>query len=70
MLRFVDRDAVNLIDRLLDLCDVKTDNGKNAYWLLIQEKKQLVKDADVMTLRDAGALVLADSLEEWRPSFA
>jgi hypothetical protein len=70
MLRFVDRDAVNLIDSLLGLCDVKTDNGKNAYWLLIQEKKQLVKNADVMTLRDAGALVLADSLEEWRPSFA
>jgi hypothetical protein len=70
MARFVDRDAVNLIDGLLDLCDTNLHQGKNAYWVLLQERKRLIADADVMTLRDAGALVLADLYEEWRPSFA
>jgi len=70
MLRFVDRDAVNLIDGLLDLCDTSIDQGKNAYWVLLQERKRLIQDASVMTLRDAATLVLADLYEEWRPSFA
>jgi hypothetical protein len=70
MPRFVNRKSVDLIDKLLDSCDTQTDQGKGAYWLLMQEKKSVIESAEVMTLRDATSLVLADALEEWRPTYA
>ena len=70
MNKFVDREAVDLIDTLLTCCNTKTDQGKNAWWILMNEKKKLVEEADSMTLKDATALVLVDLFKDWKPKDA